>query len=56
MSTFKRSVVFSKWPIHDATENQASSVKDPFKVQNKPINVNITEYKKFTEFEIPHYN
>lgn len=24
-------------------------VKDPFKVQNKPMNVNIIEYKKFTD-------
>lgn len=38
---------FSSWPMPELTNS--STVKDVFKVQDKPMDFNVTEHKMFTD-------
>lgn len=53
MLTFWRSAkvreqVFSKWPSHVTND---SWLKDPFRVQDRPMNFNVTEQAKLVNWD-----
>ena len=45
-------LILSKWPMNNVIKSK--HVKDSFKGQDRPIDFNVTEYKKFIDRGLHH--